>query len=286
MLKYIYNKTIFCKIFLFVLISDKRGEKVIKNYLCLVVSIILSPLHLLYIIIEKLVEIDFAAWMTMLWVFGLPFVYTRGNHPGFFFWLFWFIGIGVNYGMWAWACEVAEFIMSIPESIFQKCKVHADKCFHKATDKRKQDNGKTADANEKYSSAWQAYERYKRAANNQNSNSSHTSGYSNSNSNGYGNGNGYGNSNGNGNGNGYGNSNTYNSNQQNHQNQYQQKSSMPPVNEYSNAMKLFGLTGNNYSQEELKKKYRGLLKKYHPDNYNGDDTYAKKINEAYALLKK
>ena len=40
----------------------------IKNYLCLVVSIILSPLHLLYIIIEKLVEIDFAAWMTMLWV--------------------------------------------------------------------------------------------------------------------------------------------------------------------------------------------------------------------------
>ena len=176
--------------------------------------------------------------------------------------------------MWAWACEVAEFIMSIPESIFQKCKVHADKCFHKATDKRKQDNRKTADANEKYSSAWQAYERYKRAANNQNSNSSHTSGYSNSNSNGY------------GNGNGYGNSNTYNSNQQNHQNQYQQKSSTPPVNEYSNAMKLFGLTGNNYSQEELKKKYRGLLKKYHPDNYNGDDTYAKKINEAYALLKK
>ena len=257
------------------LISDKRGEKVIKNYLCLVVSIILSPLHLLYIIIEKLVEIDFAAWMTMLWVFGLPFVYTRENHPGFFFWLFWFIGIGVNYGMWAWACEVAEFIMSIPESIFQKCKVHADKCFHKATDKRKQDNGKTADANEKYSSAWQAYERYKRAANNKNSNSSHTSGYSNSNSNGY----------GNGNGNGYGNSNTYNSNQQNHQNQYQQKSSTPPVNEYSNAMKLFGLAGN-YSQEELKKKYRGLLKKYHPDNYNGDDTYAKKINEAYALLKK
>ena len=48
---------------------------------------------------------------------------------------------------------------------------------------------------------------------------------------------------------------------------------------------ILGLTGN-YSQEELKKKYRGLLKKYHPDNYNGDDTYAKKINEAYALLKK
>ena len=38
------------------------------------------------------------------------------------------------------------------------------------------------------------------------------------------------------------------------------------------------------SQEEIKKAYRSLCKKYHPDKNNGDDTKIKEVNEAYAVL--
>lgn len=52
---------------------------------------------------------------------------------------------------------------------------------------------------------------------------------------------------------------------------------------YSEALKLFGFT-NNFTKEELKKRYLELSKKYHPD-LNGDEEMMKKINSAYEVLK-
>ena len=40
----------------------------------------------------------------------------------------------------------------------------------------------------------------------------------------------------------------------------------------------------NASQDEIKKAYRELCKKYHPDKYGGDDTKIKEVNEAYATI--
>ena len=42
--------------------------------------------------------------------------------------------------------------------------------------------------------------------------------------------------------------------------------------------------GKNASQDEIKKKYRELCKKYHPDKTGGDDTKIKEINEAYDVI--
>lgn len=53
--------------------------------------------------------------------------------------------------------------------------------------------------------------------------------------------------------------------------------------DYSEALKLFGFTGN-FTKEELKKRYLELSKKYHPD-LNGDEEMMKKINLAYEVLK-
>lgn len=52
---------------------------------------------------------------------------------------------------------------------------------------------------------------------------------------------------------------------------------------YSEALKLFGFT-NNFTKEELKKRYLELSKKYHPD-LNGDEEMMKKVNSAYEVLK-
>lgn len=41
---------------------------------------------------------------------------------------------------------------------------------------------------------------------------------------------------------------------------------------------------NTLTKEELKKIYRKLLKKYHPDNNNGDDTKAKDITKANEVV--
>ena len=38
------------------------------------------------------------------------------------------------------------------------------------------------------------------------------------------------------------------------------------------------------TQNEIKKAYRELCKKYHPDKHGGDDTKIKEINEAYSVL--
>lgn len=40
----------------------------------------------------------------------------------------------------------------------------------------------------------------------------------------------------------------------------------------------------NATPDEIKKAYRTLSKKYHPDRNNGDDTKFKEINEAYSVL--
>ena len=41
---------------------------------------------------------------------------------------------------------------------------------------------------------------------------------------------------------------------------------------------------DNCTKEEIKKKYRELCLKYHPDKNNGEDTMFKNINEAYETL--
>ena len=48
--------------------------------------------------------------------------------------------------------------------------------------------------------------------------------------------------------------------------------------------KVLGVT-NNSTPEEIKKSYRKLSLKYHPDKNNGDDTKFKQINEAYQNFK-
>lgn len=51
--------------------------------------------------------------------------------------------------------------------------------------------------------------------------------------------------------------------------------------------KILGVNENS-TKEEIKSAYRNLLKKFHPDTYNGDKNYASKksaeINEAYAMV--
>ena len=38
------------------------------------------------------------------------------------------------------------------------------------------------------------------------------------------------------------------------------------------------------NMDNIKKSYRKLQMKYHPDKHNGNDVMSKKINEAYAIL--
>ena len=54
-----------------------------------------------------------------------------------------------------------------------------------------------------------------------------------------------------------------------------------------NYYEILGLS-KNATQTEIKRSYKKLVKKYHPDLYSGDKTFAeqaiKQINEAYAIL--
>lgn len=53
---------------------------------------------------------------------------------------------------------------------------------------------------------------------------------------------------------------------------------------YADASKLFGI-GSSFTQEELKKKWKELQLKYHPDR-GGSDEMSKNVNAAYDILKK
>lgn len=51
------------------------------------------------------------------------------------------------------------------------------------------------------------------------------------------------------------------------------------------SLKLFKITDiTNIDKAELKKIYKKLMIKYHPDNNNGDDTKAKEVSLAYEVL--
>ena len=54
---------------------------------------------------------------------------------------------------------------------------------------------------------------------------------------------------------------------------------------FEEALKIIGIS-RNYTPVELKKKYKSLAIRYHPDKYSGDPSTFLKINEAYNLLLK
>ena len=49
------------------------------------------------------------------------------------------------------------------------------------------------------------------------------------------------------------------------------------------AMDILGLPGM-ITRDDLKKRYRELARRYHPDRVNGDSLEMEKINRAYELL--
>jgi hypothetical protein len=56
---------------------------------------------------------------------------------------------------------------------------------------------------------------------------------------------------------------------------------------YDEALKIFNITDTTEETvDTLRKKYKKLMIKYHPDNYKGDDTLAKDASVAFDLLKK
>ena len=56
--------------------------------------------------------------------------------------------------------------------------------------------------------------------------------------------------------------------------------------EIEQALEMFGVSDiNTLNSEELKKQYKALMKKYHPDVYAGDPSISQHISEAYQILK-
>lgn len=59
---------------------------------------------------------------------------------------------------------------------------------------------------------------------------------------------------------------------------------------YGDELKVFGLQGVNFTEDDLKKKYRELAKRYHPDNFpDSEDAKMKEktlmtVNRAYSIL--
>ncbi|MCP4923692.1 MAG: DnaJ domain-containing protein [bacterium] len=67
-----------------------------------------------------------------------------------------------------------------------------------------------------------------------------------------------------------------------------QKSYFPPYSEEAVALKLFAL-GLPLSKETLRKRYKELVKQYHPDHHQGNKDYEerlKSVTQAYGILKK
>lgn len=53
------------------------------------------------------------------------------------------------------------------------------------------------------------------------------------------------------------------------------------------ACSMFGMYSiNEVNTRDIKKRYRQLMKKYHPDNCNGNSETASKISEAYEVIRK
>ena len=72
------------------------------------------------------------------------------------------------------------------------------------------------------------------------------------------------------------------------ENELRQKSYFPPYSEEAKALKLFALQ-LPLSKDNLRKKYKQLVKQSHPDHHQGNKDYEerlKNVTQAYAILKK
>lgn len=81
---------------------------------------------------------------------------------------------------------------------------------------------------------------------------------------------------------------TNNTNRNNtNQNQYKQHSENNVSSHYSPYLRTLGLSSNaTYSHDEIKKQYRTLSKKYHPDSPAGNEKLFIKVQESYEYLQK
>ncbi len=61
--------------------------------------------------------------------------------------------------------------------------------------------------------------------------------------------------------------------------------SQSSIDEVQKAKDFFGFT-NSYTKEDIKKRYKELAKKYHPDINSGDDTKMKELNHYRDVLMK
>ncbi|RXJ84607.1 J domain-containing protein [Arcobacter cloacae] len=69
------------------------------------------------------------------------------------------------------------------------------------------------------------------------------------------------------------------------QSDFQGFSNAPRFDEVAKAKEFFGFTSSP-SKEEIKKRYKELAKKYHPDINNGDDEKMKELNHFRDILMK
>lgn len=69
--------------------------------------------------------------------------------------------------------------------------------------------------------------------------------------------------------------------------QWQERSRSIPFgnDKQKHALQIFGFSDSQYTQEQLNKKWKELMKKNHPDN-GGSEAKAKEINDAYDVLNK
>lgn len=71
------------------------------------------------------------------------------------------------------------------------------------------------------------------------------------------------------------------------QNHYKQRSENNVNSHYSTYLSTLGLSSNaTYSHDEIKKQYRALSKKYHPDSPAGNEKLFIKVQESYEYLQK